>query len=551
MLGREDDSGKASRWQRSAQGTIAPMILAAIGSLAACAAHGQLAVERITTAPTGFNYPLAAVSAPGQPSTLYVVQKGGAIRSIDVNSPTATPQPFLTLDDAIFPGSNLYSAGGLSGLLGLAFHPRYETNGLFYAYYTANGNREFRLDQFKASNGVVQAGVRRNVLTIPSSSTGSENNLHLRHAGGWVGFRPTTTSELTITVGDGPYVFVGTPDPENNAQNTGNLLGKVLRIDVGADGLDFHDPAATYAIPAGNMTVNPNGNLSNPAPPSLAVRPEIYAYGLRNPWRGSFDRQTGDFYVGDVGQWTQEEINVIPAGRSNTAVLDQKPGSTNGINFGWRVREGTAANPEDGGSDQLRNDNVEPVFAYPHDPPTSGTTPLLTGLSVTGGYVYRGPAFPDYGGDLSGTYLFADYQTNKVASFRYDVQAGLWTDFRDRTAELSTSLPSGMQLGGIASFAEDGNGNLYALSLSSGDVFRFVPVPEPSGWVAGIVAATTALGGHGLRRRWSRSVTRGTDHPRPRGVWRACITRRRDPARLHGSTVEGGSTAGDAEHRFV
>jgi len=473
----------------------------AAGLFLASPATAQLAVERITTGPTGFSQPLAALTAPGQPSTLYVVQKGGAIRSIDLTSPTATPQPFLSLDNQAFPGSDLYAAGGLSGLLGLAFHPGYESNGIFYAFYTADGNRELRLDQFRASNGVVEAGVRRNVLTIPSSSTGSEANITLRHAGGWIGFSPTTQSELTITVGDGPYVFVGTPDPENNAQNTSNLLGTVLRIDVGSGGLDFADPASTYTIPAGNMTVNPNGNLASPAPPSLVVQPEIFAYGLRNPWRASFDRQTGDFYVADVGQNTQEEINVIPAGRVNSAALDQSPGSLNGINFGWRLREGDAATPHAVGSEQLRHDNVEPIFAYPHAAVTDEGVPppALVGKSVTGGYVYRGPAFPDHGGDLQGTYLFADYQTNQFASFRYDPDTGQLGGFRDRTSEILGSLPAGVSLSGVASFAEDGAGNLYMLSISSGDVFRIVPVPEPHGLLAAAVAATAAA--WRLRRR--------------------------------------------------
>jgi len=465
----------------------------AVGLLPLSAARAQLAVERITTGPTGFSLPLGGMSAPGDPSTLYVVQKGGAIRSIDLTSPAATPQPFLTLNETDFPGSNLYSTGGLAGLLGLAFHPGYASNGVFYAFYTAAGNREFRLDQFQAVNGVVQNGVRKNVLTIPGSSTGSEANLGLRHAGGWIGFRPTTQSELTITVGDGPYVFSGTPDPENNAQNTNNLLGTVLRIDVGADGLDFADPASTYTIPAGNMTVNPNGNLAGPAPPSLAVQPEIFAYGLRNPWRASFDRHTGDFYVADVGQHTREEINVIPAGRVNTAVLDQSPGSLNGINFGWRVREGDVANPSTGGSEQLRNDNVEPVFAYRHSAPAGDDPPPpFLGQSVTGGYVYRGSAFPDHGGDLWGTYLFSDYMSNRFASFRYDPETGQLTDFRDRTSEVLASLAPGVSLGSVASFAEDGAGNLYMLSYTTGDVFRILPVPEPRGLLAAALAALAA-----------------------------------------------------------
>jgi autotransporter-associated beta strand protein len=423
-------------------------------------ASAQIAIERITTGPTGFSAPIFGTSPPGDPSKLYVVQQGGQVRSIDTRSPAATPQPFLTLNNTNFPNTNL-TTGGEQGLLGMAFHPGYESNGLFYAFYTANSGNELRVDQFIAPGGVVQNGTRKTVISIPHPT-------HSNHNGGWIGFSPTGGSVLSIATGDGG----GSNDPGNHGQNTNSLLGKMLRIDVGPNGLVFGDPASTYTIPQGNMTVNPNGNLFSPAPPSLLVRPEIYAYGLRNPWRNSFDRLTGDLYIADVGQNAREEISFIPAGRMNSPTLDQSPGSLNGINFGWRLREGTLATPTVGSS-QLRNDNVQPIFDYVRSG-TSGQLPFY-GRSVTGGYVYRGPAFHDHGIDLSGSYLFADYVSQQIGSFRYDAESGTLADVRNRTNEMRTTLPAGASLTNLASFAEDGHGNVYLLNAGSGDIFRLVP----------------------------------------------------------------------------
>lgn len=430
-------------------------------------ASAQLVAQRITSGPTGFTAPIYGASAPGDPTTLYVVQQGGQIRAIDTGSPSATPRSFLSLTNTNFPSSNL-TTGGEQGLLGLAFHPGYATNGLFYAFYTANSGNDLRVDQFRARGGVVETGstARRTVISIPHPT-------NTNHNGGWIGFAPGGGTVLSIATGDGG----GGNDPANNAQNTNSLLGKMLRIDVGPEGLDFGGSGSAYSIPAGNMTVNPNGTLASPAPPSLVVRPEIYAYGLRNPWRNSFDRLTGDLYIADVGQGAREEINVIPAGRANTATLNQAAGSTNGINFGWRVREGTIATPSVGSS-QLRHDDVAPVFDYVRSG-TSGQLPFY-GRSVTGGYVYRGPTLHDFGVDLGGTYLFADYVSNQIGSFRYDVGTRALTDLRNRTSEIMGSLPAGVSLSGLASFAEDGLGNVYLLNASNGDVFR-IAAAHPDG----------------------------------------------------------------------
>lgn len=322
------------------------------------ATEAQIALLKTTTAPSGLVNLVSATFAPGSPTTLFFVEQNGRIQALAMLSSNKTAQPFMVLDNANFPGSNL-SVVNETGLLGLAFHPNYQINGLFYTYYTAESGTEFRVDQFQAVGGVVQAGQRKNVVT---ASTPTISNL--KHAGGWIGFAPNDGTSLYVAVGDGPYVLTADGgDPENNAQDTSKLLGKMLRIDVGTAGLDFQDPSSTYSIPLGNMTVNPNGNLTNPAPPSLTVRPEIFAYGLRNPWRASFDSQTGDLYIGDVGQRAREEINFIPASRENTATLDQTPGSLNGINLGWKLREGDIATPGVG-SEELRNDNVDPIFDY-------------------------------------------------------------------------------------------------------------------------------------------------------------------------------------------
>ena len=467
----------------SFRGMLAGLVVASCASVASA----QLAVQRITTAATGFAGPVFGVSAPGDPSRLYVVEQGGQIRSIDTTSPTASPRAFLSLTNTNFPNANL-TTGGEQGLLGLAFHPGYQSNGLFYAFYTANSGNDLRVDQFRSVDGVVQSGLRRTVLSIPHPS-------NTNHNGGWIGFGPTGGTALYVATGDGG----GSNDPANNSQNTGNLLGKMLRIDVGTNGLPFDGTTGGYAIPAGNMTINPNGTLTNPAPPTTTVRPEIYAYGLRNPWRNSFDRLTGDLYIADVGQGAREEINVIPAGRENTATLDRSPGSLNGINFGWRVREGTIATPTVGSS-QLRYDNVEPVFDYVRSG-TSGQLPFY-GRSVTGGYVYRGPGFHDGGVDLDGTYLFADYVSNQIGSFRRDPTTGAITEIRNRTTEIRASLPSGTSLSSVASFAEDGAGNLYVLGATTGDVFRIVPA-RPDGPlidVASGVSLTQAAAGYPVIR---------------------------------------------------
>jgi glucose/arabinose dehydrogenase len=237
-------------------------------------------------------------------------------------------------------------------------------------------------------------------------------------------------------VGDGN----GSNDPFNSGQNVNVVLGKILRIDVSGD--------AGYTIPAGNLTTG---------------RPEIYQYGLRNPWRNSFDRTTGDFYIADVGQSAREEVNF------------QAAGSPGGQNFGWRTKEGTLVtglNP-DGPFIGL----TDPIHEFVHN----------MGASVTGGYVYRGSAIPE----LEGQYFFSDFTTGRTWSLNYDgVRV---SNLRDWSSQLDPDGrgPQTMAFQ-ISSFGEDAGGELYMTAIQRGVVYRIVPEPS-SAALAIVCAAVLAL----------------------------------------------------------
>jgi glucose/arabinose dehydrogenase len=239
------------------------------------------------------------------------------------------------------------------------------------------------------------------------------------HYGGWIGFRPTDPGRLYIAVGDG----AGSNDLPNNGQNINTLLGKMLRIDVSG--------TAGYTIPAGNLV----GGL-----------PEIYQYGLRNPWRNSVDRSTGDLWIADVGQSAREEVNL------------QRADAPGGQNFGWRTKEGsvfTGLNPPSGSF-------IDPIYQYDHQ----------VGGSITGGYVYRGSQIPA----LQGRYLFGDYVDGRIWSFNY---TGGPPSVTEHTAQLDPdgTGPQTMAFQ-LASFGEDSEGELYMVALGRGAVYRIVPEPS-------------------------------------------------------------------------
>lgn len=357
-----------------------------------------------TPVAAGFSSPVFAISAPGDPNRLYVVEKDlGRIILLDLS--TGVRSTFLSIP------TNQLSTGGEQGLLSLAFHPDYASNGRFFVnLVNANGDVEVRSYTRSAGNPDIANPTGTTVITVPHP--GQTN-----HNGGTVAFGPD--GYLYVSIGDGG----GGGDPGENAQNINSLLGKILRLDINSDAFPA-DAARNYAIPSSNPFVGVTG------------ADEIWAYGLRNPWRISFDSATGNLYIADVGQSAREEIDFQPAG-------------IGGRNYGWDTREGSLFFE---GPDSP--EFVNPIFEYPRS----------LGQSVTGGYVYHGPA-----PGLQGAYIFADFLSNRVWSLR--VENGVAVDVIERTGQISTG---GAPLSQIASFGVDGNGALYVISLA-GTIYRLAP----------------------------------------------------------------------------
>ena len=355
---------------------------------------------KLTLLAEGLDSPVYLTQARGDDARLFVLEKTGAIRILRAGQ--LEPEPFLDIDDRV-------SDSGEMGLLGLAFHPSYADNGRFYVYYSSmlSGSHTSRIAEYSVSDTSPDRGdpaSERLLLEIPQPQS--------NHNGGSLEFGPD--GFLYVGLGDGG----GGGDqhgPIGNGQNLETLLGKILRIDVNSSG-----EGSEYAIPAGNLAQD-------------GARPEIWSYGLRNPWRFSFDACTGDMYIGDVGQNTVEEVDFEPA---NTA----------GRNYGWRLMEAeNCFNPNNGCSASTQN-LVLPVASY-------GRT---LGRSITGGYVYRGSAIPN----LRGTYLYADYATAAFFSLRMNGSAV------DRAQQdISNDVNPGRGVGSISSFGQDNVGELYVLSL--------------------------------------------------------------------------------------
>ncbi len=377
------------------------------------------------------------LSAPTGDNRLFVLEKGGLVKIIANGQTLATP--FLDLSGKV-------DTAGERGLLGLAFDPGYASNGLFYVNYIDKTTLNTVVERYTVANpssNVANAATAQNVISIPQEP-------YSNHKAGWMAFRPGDNQNLYIATGDGGDAN----DPNGNGQNRNSLLGKVLRIDVSG-------PGAGYTVAPDNPFVNQAG-----------TRPEIWAVGVRNPWRNSFDRQTGDFWIADVGQGVREEINLEAAG---------DPG---GHNYGWRLREGTVATPVVGGEAPGLTD---PIFEYAHLDVAGGL-----GGSITGGYVYRGPSIAD----ADGRYFFADFVSSRVFSFDLGAD-GKPTDLREDTAALLGGTP----LSGPTSFGEDGVGRLYLLGIN-GTVVRMVP--EAEAWACGL-AGLLVVGALG-RRRVQRQV---------------------------------------------
>lgn len=357
----------------------------------------------------GLSQPLFA-TAPEGDSRLFIVERGGAIKILQNGA--VLPTPFLDLSGSV-------DTTGERGLLGMAFDPDFAVNRRFYINYIDKTTLNTVVATYQASAAqpnLTDAASRQLVTTIEQPA--GLNN----HKAGWIGFRPGEAGNLYIGTGDGGSAN----DPQNRAQNLNENLGKMLRIDVSADRFPGDPTRYGYAIPTGNLA---------------GANPEIYAYGLRNPFRNSFDRETGTLYIADVGQNNREEINIGAAG----------------ANYGWRTFEGTRLNFP--GDPPVLN-HTPPIFEYDHN---GGDA------SITGGYVYRGSLIDG----LDGTYFFADFVTDKVMSFRF-TGSGI-TELTDRTAELLS--PNGIS-GSISSFGEDGFGNMYLVSLN-GQIGLITAIPEP------------------------------------------------------------------------
>jgi uncharacterized repeat protein (TIGR03806 family) len=340
--------------------------------------------------------PVGMFQAPGDDTHWYVIEQAGRVKRFDAT--VAEPTADIVLDI-----TGPVASGGERGLLGMAFHPDFANNGLAYVSYTSNGPVSHIASVQTSDNGATwDVGSLDNLISVDQP--------YGNHNGGHIAFGPD--GMLYWTLGDGGSAG----DPQNYAQNLSSLLGKILRIDV-----DNPANGQGYGVPDDNPFVDTPG-----------AAPEIYAFGLRNVWRFSFDSVTGEMWAGDVGQNAIEEVNLIEAGG----------------NYGWRLKEGRecyATSPCEGGG------LIDPVVQYQQNP----------GLSVMGGVVYRGSAIPA----LVGTYLFSDYYHGRIIGVTYDAATG--EPRRDRLVDTNRA---------IVHFAEANDGEVYFIDHQAGRLFQIVPV---------------------------------------------------------------------------
>ena len=355
----------------------------------------------------GFKRPVDLQAAPGKEDVLFVVEQHGVIHTVDAKT-GKKKDIILDIVDRVSRKKNE------EGLLGLTFAPDFATSGEFYVNYTDRSpqNAMSHVSRFVMKPGQSQA-----------DSTKEERLLSYKqdfrnHNGGWLGFG--LDGMLYVATGDGGSAN----DPKARGQDMKSFLGKLLRIDVSGD--------SGYRVPADNPFLGQKN-----------VHPEIYAVGLRNPWRCSFDAESGTFWAGDVGQFTYEEINAVN--------VDELKGK----NFGWRMREGKHKNPKHDIAGSNPDQAIDPIYEYTH-----GSGPN-EGTSVTGGIVYRGSI-----ADLKGKYVFGDYTRSRIWT--------LDTAKEYQFADISDGLqPDGKLTGPIASFGEDHDKNLYVVD-HTGVIWKMV-----------------------------------------------------------------------------
>jgi glucose/arabinose dehydrogenase len=356
---------------------------------------------QLTQLASDLDAPLGIYFAPGNSSRGYIILARGEILLLDGGN--LSESPFLDISDRIQREEATYEE---RGLLGMAFHPDFPTNGKFFLHYTSggadDGNGQNVISEFTVSGdpNVADAGSERVLLTVPQPND--------NHNGGSLAIG--LDGNLYIGVGDGGFEGVPTADAHGNGQNANTLLSAILRI--GLDG----------SIPAGNMA---------------GAAPEIWDIGIRNPWRMSFDGCTGDLYIGDVG---------FEGESASTEEIDVEPPLMGGRNYGWPIMEGEYC--RDAGCDM--SGFVLPTDSYAWD----------AGGAVIGGYVYRGSAIPG----LRGTYIYADFQSAEFYAFEY--AGGVAGNSREISSDLN---PNGFSTGTIVSFGQDPSGEMYVIAWSGGD----------------------------------------------------------------------------------
>jgi len=433
------------------------------GTALVAAAPASAAVEPVLVA-SGLSAPLRVTAPAGDFARFFVVQQGGRIRVV---------KDGVLLGGSFLDLSGRVAAGGERGLLGLAFHPDYRRNGRFFVNYTDTFG-DTVVSEFRVSSDPDLANAASERVLLRQAQPYSNHN------GGHLAFSPLDGT-LYVGLGDGG----SGGDPQNRAQNDGTWLGKMLRIDV-----DAKDPGKEYAVPPDN----PFAGRATPLP-------EIWAKGLRNPWRYSFDGTNGDLWIGDVGQGSWEEV-------------DWQPGSSaGGENYGWRRMEG--AHCYDPASGCQTGSLVLPILEYSHasSPPR---------CSVTGGVVARGPSVPE----IAGRYLFADYCSGELLSVRR-LGSGA-TDPRNHRAEWVPS--GGRTIGSVTDLGEDARGDVYVTDAADGEVFRLSTTTPSANRLVPIVL--DAPGKHGARFSTELVVAN-------RGARTATIRATYTPAALFGDAGAG------------
>ncbi len=421
-------------------------------ALSASAFAGGTSLDTVRVA-SGLTLPLHVTAPEGDFSRLFIVEQrssGGVatradIRILNLPGNTLNATPYLSISPV--------ATGNEQGLLGMAFHPDFLNNGYFFVHYSSSGGATV-IARYQASAPFATSTSANPTGTVVLSVTQPFTN----HNGGWIGFGPD--GYLYISLGDGGSAN----DPGNRAQTITNLLGKMLRIDVdGADNFPGNDDDDGIIGGAALPYTSPP---DNPFAGAIPGSDEIWAYGLRNAFRCSFDRLTGELYMGDVGQDAEEEISWQPANTPGT--LPGQSGYQGGRNYGWKCYEGNLCKATNCPTcPNAIPTAIAPIATYRNSGGGAVFAPFsISGCSVTGGYVYRGCAIPD----LQGTYFFTDYCTPTIFSFRNT--NGVLSAIENRTTELAPG--GGLSIGTINSFGEDAYGELYIVD-QGGEVFKIIP----------------------------------------------------------------------------